>query len=70
METFEGAKSWCTCGHLGDGTKDNTADPMWRSMHGGEIGHGPCLVEGCDCMKFTWERFIQKYQRWLNRRSQ
>lgn len=68
-EKFLGPKSWCVCGHLGDGIDDSNPNPMWRVHHGGIEGHGPCLVEGCDCKKFTWHRFIQKYQRWLNRRQ-
>lgn len=44
-----GGKSFCTCGHTGDGPK---------SQHGGEIGHGSCMVKGCKCEKFTWKEFI------------
>jgi len=43
------ARSICTCSHTGDGT---------YSQHYGVIGHGPCAVPGCKCIKFTWQRFI------------
>jgi hypothetical protein len=38
-EHYEHAKSWCYCGHLGDGLTSD--DPMRRSHHGGLNGHGP-----------------------------
>lgn len=48
-----GPKSVCRCGHLGDGA---------RSDHGGLIGHGPCAKPGCDCGKFTWDRWAADLQ--------
>lgn len=42
----DGAKSYCTCGHTGDGG---------LGEHDGLNGHGPCRV--CDCRKFTWDRW-------------
>ena len=59
MKTYKHAKSWCYCGHLGDGM--DGGDPMRRSVHGGINGHGPCLVEGCDCRQFTWRRFTNEF---------
>ncbi|MHC4229458.1 MAG: hypothetical protein ACYSW0_18665 [Planctomycetota bacterium] len=60
---YEHAKSWCFCGHLGDGLRSD--DPMKRSLHGGINGHGPCLVEGCDCDQFTWRRWTKDFERYI-----
>lgn len=46
-------KSRCYCGHLGDGPD---------SHHGGINGHGRCLVSGCGCIQFTWEKWTDEYQ--------
>lgn len=38
----------CRCGHL-------------RTQHNDSLvafGHGECLLDGCDCSKFTWREFI------------
>ena len=50
---WEEAKSWCYCGHYGDGI---------NSQHAGVNGHGACQVEGCDCGQFTWKSFRESYQ--------
>ncbi len=34
---------WCTCAHRRSDHEDTLS---W--------GHGDCLVENCECMKFTW----------------
>lgn len=67
---YNEAKSWCYCGHLGDGPSEDVADPMWRSQHAGINGHGPCNVEGCECMQFTWKGFTERFQGHLNERSE
>lgn len=59
---FNEAKSWCFCGHLGDGPSQDVADPMWRSFHDGINGHGRCLVMGCDCGQFTWKKYTHRYE--------
>ncbi len=66
-EHYLHAKSWCYCGHLGDGP--SIGDPMRRSFHGGINGHGPCNVEGCDCMQFTWKGFTNHFQKSLDERG-
>lgn len=67
-EYYHEAKSWCFCNHLGDGPIEDVADPMWRSSHAGINGHGECLIPGCDCKQFTWKRFTNRYQEWLDDR--
>ena len=57
---FRGAKSICTCGHLGDGENSDHEDSMAH-------GHGKCKVPGCDCHKFTWERFTDEFQEYLDK---
>lgn len=39
----------CSCGHYG-----SVHDASPGFPHGVVEGHGPCLVEGCSCTKFTW----------------
>jgi len=53
-----GAKSMCTCGHAGDGDPKTAPRPPVISHHAGPLGHGYCLVAGCDCEKFTWASSI------------
>ena len=55
FDSFEEPKSWCFCGHLGDGI---------NSQHAGVNGHGRCEVEGCDCDQFTWKRFTNRFREW------
>lgn len=38
-------KSFCRCGHTGDGLFSEHLDTF-------SAGHGPCLK--CDCPRFTW----------------
>lgn len=83
METkqdhFMEPKSWCYCGHLGDGPSETPSEettdpmqrtqyggfnPMWKGQHGGFNGHGRCEVEGCDCEQFTWKRFTNRFNEW------
>lgn len=69
-EHFYEPKSWCFCGHLGDGPMESfPGDPMWRGHHGGINGHGACMVEGCDCEQFTWKRFTNRFNEWYARRE-
>ena len=58
-EQFVRGVSRCTCGHIGD----IATNPAFRGLgdpvqHGGLLGHGPCLVRGCYCEKFTWQERI------------
>lgn len=56
--TFQGPKSVCTCGHVGDGP---------GSAHAATIapGHGPCIIEGCDCQKFSFARYTPEFERFM-----
>lgn len=56
-EQYQKAKSWCFCGHMGDGPD---------SAHLGFNGHGACSMEGCDCEQFTWKGFTKYYQRLID----
>lgn len=56
MIYFRSFKSMCFCGHPGDGE---------GSSHAGIIGHGRCMVEGCDCIQFTWQRFTDDFLLWV-----
>jgi hypothetical protein len=51
-KVFVGPKSICICEHNGDGV---------NSQHAGYVGHGQCMVSGCDCTKFSWNRFAPKF---------
>jgi hypothetical protein len=53
---WPGPRSFCECGHTGDGPNSQHAD----SVHGAR-GHGKCLYRDCPCGKFTWDRFIRPY---------
>ncbi len=57
-ELWSGPKSVCSCGHTGDG-----AGSEHLNTYGPDLspGHGPCLVPGCECRKFTWEDFRPEY---------
>jgi hypothetical protein len=46
--------SVCKCGHTGDG-------PNSQHNNTTEAGHGMCLVDGCECMGFTWDHFTEKH---------
>lgn len=54
--SFDAPKSFCTCGHLGDGPFSLHRDFSYAS------GHGSCVVPGCDCEKFTWAHFTPTFQ--------
>jgi hypothetical protein len=45
--------SRCTCKHM----RSCHADIVFFSMVG--LGVGRCLVEGCDCWRFTWTRPVE-----------
>jgi len=60
-EFFEEPKSWCYCGHLGDGL---------NSQHAGINGHGRCEFNSCDCDQFTWKRFTNRFNEWRARREE
>lgn len=49
-----GAMSRCTCDHTGDKRMGDKA----ATQHAGIVGHGACVVSGCDCFKFTWAEFL------------
>lgn len=51
IEAGKGPKSWCECGHTGDGP-GSQHEQRWSE------GHGPCKVEGCPCRQFTWASWI------------
>lgn len=49
------AKSICRCGHRGDAEVGLAALVLGKEVqHAGVFAHGTCLVEGCNCAKFTW----------------
>lgn len=45
VASYDGPKSICECGHLGDGP---------GAEHGGIIGRGACTAKRCGCGKFIW----------------
>jgi len=53
-------KSICKCGHSGDGRKS-----AHMPLDGPLIiaGQGSCTK--CDCVKFTWKKFTDKYLRYI-----
>jgi hypothetical protein len=50
----DAGKSLCQCGHTGDRP---------HSAHGGLLGHGPCFVPGCACLKFSWHSWAPWFRR-------
>lgn len=60
--TYPFARSKCTCGHRGDMVMGGSG-----SEHRGLMGHGSCVVPGCDCTKFTWKSFTPGFQEWLEK---
>lgn len=67
---FNGPKSYCKCGHLGDG--DNS-DHIISTDRFGRVtaqGHGPCKVAGCSCSKFAWDKFTEPFMNWYNRNAE
>lgn len=57
-EQYEFPKSYCYCGHQGDGP---------NSAHGGFNGHGACNALNCDCEQFTWKCWTRNFQAKLDR---
>lgn len=63
MGTSKGM-SLCLCGHVGDCPTEGSPNferaqkVGHETQHGGFVGHGACLEDGCDCRKFTWVSFI------------
>jgi|PlaIllAssembly_1097288.scaffolds.fasta_scaffold14217_4 hypothetical protein len=55
-------RSFCVCGHTGDGPNSEHEDTNLES------GHGPC--KECMCERFTWERFAVWYDILMERRTQ
>jgi hypothetical protein len=55
---FDGPRSICTCGHSGDGPHSYHE----AGVKGLADGHGPCIVAGCDCQKFSWKAFTPEFQ--------
>jgi hypothetical protein len=58
VKQWQGPKGICTCKHVGDG--------RW-SQHEGhpeilQNGHGGCLEPGCECKKFTFEKWTGSFQ--------
>lgn len=51
-----GPKSWCRCGHTGDGPHSQHAVRLAE-------GHGACQVRGCYCKQFTWDGWLQSQKR-------
>lgn len=45
----------CQCGHVGNGP-NSQHDLSWYGFQRYAEGHGPCLVAGCPCKQFTWDR--------------
>jgi len=50
MEKMFQPKSYCRCGHTGDGDLSDHMPAL-----GITAGHGPCSL--CACEKFTWGRW-------------
>ena len=50
------ARSFCKCGHKGDGSHSDHSNtyPVQQD------GHGRCMVVGCNCSQFIWERFTDE----------
>lgn len=53
----EGGKSYCECGHRGDGPNSQHED---RTKYA--PGHGKCTVEGCACTKFGWDHWVADHK--------
>lgn len=56
---WEGPKSICYCGHNGDGYPSQHSDHT--KGYALIVGHGPCKVRGCECKRFTWEKFTPEF---------
>lgn len=51
-------KSFCSCGHTGDGANSEHKDTV-------QAGHGACAASDCDCKKFSWAKYTDMFQRAL-----
>ena len=60
IKEYSKPKSLCSCGHYGDGPYS------FHEANSIAEGHGKCTVVGCDCPKFTWVRFTDDFQLFLN----
>jgi hypothetical protein len=49
---WNGPRSFCTCGHLGDGPESHHGDDL-------QPGHGAC--RRCDCQQFSWRRWTLQF---------
>ena len=58
LSQIKGPKSICVCGHTGDGVDSLHADTLIK-------GHGACKVPGCDCKRFTWDRWTDTVKDYL-----
>ena len=47
--------SVCGCGHTGDGANSQHLNSAVSA------GHGACVVKGCSCVHFRWDRFRLPY---------
>lgn len=45
--------SLCVCGHTGNGGNSQ------HHTGGFQSGHGACMVDGCKCKQFTWDRWTE-----------
>lgn len=52
--------SLCDCKHVGDvsSAPGHVLRARRPSQHVGQLSHGRCIVKGCKCQKFTWNRFL------------
>ena len=55
MSEYQEPRSICKCGHTGDGR--NSQHDICARVEGA----GMCKVKGCDCSRFTWKNFIDKF---------
>ena len=69
IPVYNGPKSVCRCGHLGDGKSSSHAALRVNGVPIPVVhGHGECMVPGCDCKKFTWKAFTESYAAFIKRR--
>jgi hypothetical protein len=61
-QMYDGPKSICTCEHEGDGNASQHANNAQK-------GHGACLVKDCPCLKFSWKRFTDAFQAFMDKHS-
>jgi hypothetical protein len=56
---FVGPKSYCSCGHVGDGIGSQHYDRYLP-------GHGSCRVPDCPCRQFTWSEWTEEFAKHHN----